>query len=63
VEKVIQLHGKKVAVGWPLRAYYDQNALTTYKRYRNFVLKRNISVIKLFEDSLFIIPVSQLGQG
>ena len=34
---------------------------TTYKRYRNLVLKRNASVIQQFENFQFSIPLSQLS--
>lgn len=61
VDKVIQLYGKKWPSDGPSELTMIKTLSTTYKRYRNLVVKRNAEAIKQFEDSLFVIPVSQLN--
>ncbi len=58
VDKVIQLHGKKWPSDGPSELTAIKTLSATYKRYRKLVLKRNAGVIKQFEDSLFLIPVT-----
>ena len=61
VDKVIQLHGKRWPCGGPTELTMIKTLSTTYKKYRNLVLKRNTSAINELENTTFSIPVSQVS--